>query len=308
VNRYKYSTIFDIFDLLFILISMNPFLTIPEELYLITVDEKTGRKPFLKSRKFDILLAAAILMELALQRRIDTDIDLVLPDLPDPTGHPLLDPALELIHQSRQPRQITWWLLRLAENAGTSRETLVNGLIRKGLLKMVKNRVLMESNAAIREMKRRIREAIFSEEIPDFRDMVIISVAWYGGLLSFILTEEEIHSRLARIDQLAKMDMIGQAVSRSKHSMTLSILLSLRTKEILGIKTPEEKLDELVEEMKALTRISSDDELPDWLRKGTAQYRKTLDYIRETGTNEIVFNRNTATYGLKAGADQRCSF
>ena len=30
---------------------------------------------------------------------------------------------------------------------------------------MVKNRVLMESNAAIREMKHRIREAIFSEEI-----------------------------------------------------------------------------------------------------------------------------------------------
>jgi hypothetical protein len=138
--------------------------------------------------------------------------------------------------------------------------------------------------------------------------MVIISVAWYGGLLNFILTEEEIHSRLARIDQLAKMDMIGQAVSRSKHSMTLSILLSLRTKEILGIKTPEEKLDELVEEMKALTRISSDEELPDWLRKGTAQYRKTLDYIRETGTNEIVFNRNTGTYELKAGADQRRFF
>ena len=280
---------------------MNPFLTIPEELYLITVDEKTGRKPFLKSRKFDLLLAAAILMELALQRRIDTDIDVVLPDLPDPTGHPLLDPALELIHNSPHQRQITWWLLRLAENAGTSRETLVNGLIRKGLLKMVKNRVLME-------MKNRIRETIFSNEIPDFRNMVIISVAWYGGLLNFILTEEEIHSHLARIDQLAKMDMIGQAVSRSKHSMTLSILLSLRTKEILGIKTPEEKLDELVEEMKALTRISSDEELPDWLRKGTAQYRKTLDYIRETGTNEIVFNRNTGTYELKAGADQRRFF
>jgi hypothetical protein len=82
----------------------------------------------------------------------------------------------------------------------------------------------------------------------------------------------------------------------------------MTAKEILGIKTPEEKLDELVEEMKALMHIVKDDDLPGWLRKGTDQYRKTMDYIRETGTNEIVFNAKTGKYGLKAGAGQRLSF
>jgi hypothetical protein len=297
---------------------MENLLTIPEELFLITVNEKTGRKPFLKSRKFDILLAASILMELALQNRIDTDIDFVIPDKPDPTGHPLLDPALEMIRQSPKQQKIAWWLLKLAEKAGRFREILVAELVHKGLLKKGKEHVFLGFASAkypilirdneVKEVKTRIREVIFGKDLPDFRDMVIISVAWYGGLLNFILTEEEIREHSSRIDQLAKMDLIGQAVTKSLQSLTLSILVSMRAKEILGIKAPEEKLEDLVEEMKALTQISNDSDLPEWLRKGAPQYQKTLDYIRETGTNEIVFNKTSGTYGLKAGADQRKSF
>jgi hypothetical protein len=48
--------------------------------------------------------------------------------------------------------------------------------------------------------------------------------------------------------------------------------------------------------------------LPEWIRPGTHQYQKTHDYIRETGTNQIVFNQNSKEYGLKAGVNQRRTF
>ena len=67
---------------------MEHLLTIPEELYLITVNDQTGRRAFLKSKKYDILLAASILMDLALHNRIDTDPEFVFPYRPEPTGHP----------------------------------------------------------------------------------------------------------------------------------------------------------------------------------------------------------------------------
>jgi len=294
---------------------MTHFLTIPEELFLLTVNEKTGRTASVKSRKFDILLAASILMDLALHNRIDTDMEYVIPDNQEPTGHPLLDQALEMIRNSSDQKTIIYWLLRLSERAVQDRKLLVSGLIEKGLLKMDKERVFLGFSSKkypslvkdkeIIEVKTRIRDLVFSTDLPDFRDVVIISIGWYGGLLNLIFSEEEIEKYQIRIEMLAKMDLIGQAVSKSLKELTLSIIFSMHAKEILGIKSPEEKLEDLIGEMKALMHIEDENNLPDWLRKGTIQYQKTLTFIKETGTSEIVYNPLTGKYGLKIWAGLR---
>jgi Golgi phosphoprotein 3 len=298
--------------------TMDHLLTIPEELFLLTVNDQTGRRAFLKSKKYDILLSAAILMDLALHNRIDTDPDYVIPDRPEPTGHPLLDMALKQIQQSRENQKISWWLLKLADKGPRFREILVSGLLEKGLLRMEREHVflgfasntypILVNNQEILEVKTRVKKLIFSNDLPDFRDVVIISVSWYGGLLELILTTGEIEKHRERIEQLARMDFIGQAVSKSIQEVTRSILFLMRSREILGIRSPEEKLEELVEELKALMHIVQDKDMPEWLRRGTVQYQKTLDYIRKTGTNEIIFNSKTGQYGLKAGANTGQTF
>ena len=297
---------------------MDHLLTIPEELFLLTVNDNTGRRAFMKSKKFDLLLAAAILMDLALHHRIDTDLEGVIPDQPEPTGHPLLDLVLTQIRQSHELQKINWWLVKIAEKSTLYREILVAELLAKGLIRIEHERVflgfasnkypILIHDREVIEVKTRVKSLIFSNELPDFRDVVIISLAWYGGLLDLILTEEEIQQYQTRIDQLARMDLIGQAVSKSLHELTLSIVVGMRAREIFGITSPEEKLEELVEELKSLMHIDEDQNLPEWLRKGTAQYLKTLDYIKKTGTNEIIFNAKTGQYGLKAGAGRNQYF
>jgi len=294
---------------------MTNILTIPEELFLLTVNEKTGRKAPIKSTKFDVLLSAAILMELALRNRIDTDLNYLIPDHPEFTGIPLLDQAMEIILANPTQEKITYWLLKLAEKAPRFRATLVSGLIGKGLLRMDQERVFLGftskkypipvQDKEIFEVKTRVRKLVTSSELPDFRDVVIISVAWYGGLLNLIFSEEEINKYQPRIEQLAKMDLIGQAVTKSLKELTLSIVFSMRAKEIMGIKSAEEKLEDLIEEMKTLMQISEDAEMPEWLRKGTPQYKETLSFIKKTGTNEICYNAKTGKYGLKTWAGLR---
>jgi Golgi phosphoprotein 3 len=292
---------------------MEHLLTIPEELFLLTVNERTGRKAFLKSKKFDVLLSASILMDLSLHNRLDTDIDFVIPVQSEPTGHPLLDKVMDRIFHSGKPQKISWWLTNLAEDGPQYRENLVKELLHKGLIRMEKEHVFLGFSSTtypmsirdleIIEVKTRVKHLVFSDELPEIRDVVIISLAWYGGLLNLILTDEEIKLHQQRIEQIARMDFIGQAVSSSMQEVTHSILGFMRTKEIFSSRTPEEKLEELVEEMKALMHLDKEDDLPEWLRKGTGQYQKTLDYVRKTGTNEIVFNKQTGKYGLKAGAN-----
>ena len=201
---------------------MDHLLTVPEELYLLTVNNLTGRRAFLKSKKFDVLLSAAILMDLALHNRIDSDLDFIIPDQPEPTGHALLDIALEQIQQSPVPQKIGWWLVRLADKGARFREILVSGLLEKGLLTMQREHVflgftsdkypILVHDREVTEVKTRVKALIFSDDLPDFRDVVIISVAWYGGLLDMILSGEEIEKYQLRIEQLARMDLIGQAV------------------------------------------------------------------------------------------------
>lgn len=291
---------------------METLLTIPEELFLLTVNPQTGRKITIPSRKFDILLASSILMELALQNRIDTDLEHLIPDLPGLTGNPVLDQALDPIQTHGKLENISHWVIYLAGRAPELREELITELCRKGLLRMEKEKVflgfttrtypVMIRNREITEVRTRIRELVSGDFLPDVRDLVIVSLAWYGGLLEFILTPDEILLRRARIEQLARMDLIGQQISDAFRRLNLAVTAAIRAREILGIKSPEEKIEELIEEMKMVMQVDRDEDLPMWLRKGTAQYQKTLDYIRETGTKEIVFNGRTGEYGLKIWA------
>ncbi|HOW25947.1 MAG TPA: GPP34 family phosphoprotein [Bacteroidales bacterium] len=290
---------------------MELLLSIPEEIYLLPIHKRGGQKIDFKHKKFEITLAASILMDLALRHRIDTDMEHIIPEQETPTGDELLDEVLDWIFHAPRQETITYWIRRITERAEHIRKSVLEGLLHKKILKVSKQHIFLgyaskkypvADDREIREIKSRVRDLVLGNELPELRDMVIISLAYYGDLLSFIFSEEEIILRKHRIEHLAKMDLIGQAITRSVKELTFSVVASMRTKDLLGIKTPVEKLDELVEEMKALMQIEQDTDLPEWLRKGTDQYLKTLAYIEETGTNEIVFNTKTGKYGLKLWA------
>jgi hypothetical protein len=287
---------------------MEFLLTIPEEIYLLPVHKRGGQKIDFKHKKLEITLAASILMDLALRNRIDTDLEHIIPDQKAPTGDALLDEVMGWIIDSPRQETIAYWIIRITERAEFIRQSILEGLLRKRILKVRRQHIFLgyaskkypvADDREIREIKSRVRDLVLGNNLPELRDMVIISLAYYGGLLGFIFSEEEIILRKHRIEQLAKMDLIGQAITRSLKELTFSVVASMRTKDLLGIKSPLEKLDELVEEMKSLLQIERDEDLPEWLRKGTDQYLKTLAYIEETGTNEIVFNAKTGKYGLK---------
>jgi hypothetical protein len=287
---------------------METLLSIPEEVYLLPIHKRGGQKIDFRHRKFEITLAAAILMDLALRNRIDTDLEHIIPDRETPTGDALLDEVLDWITRSPGQETITHWIVRITERSERIRQAILESLLQKNILKVRKERIFLgysskkypvADDREIKEIKSRVRDLVMGNDLPELRDMVIISLAYYGGLLNFIFSEEEIILRKHRIEQLAKMDLIGQAITRSVKELTFSVVASMRTKDLLGIKSAGEKMDELVEEMKSLFQIENDRDLPEWLRKGTDQYLKTLEFIEETGTNEIVYNAKTGKYGLK---------
>jgi len=55
----------------------------------------------------------------------------------------------------------------------------------------------------------------------------------------------------------------------------------------------------LIKQTKQIYNIEHNDDLPDWLKKGTQQYEKTLELITKTGRIDIYFDEKTGEYGYK---------
>ncbi len=198
-------------------------LSIPEELFLLSTDHAEGNTSGMHSSSFKLALAGSILMELALQNRIDTDTEKVIIESTEPTGSEILDIALIDMQLDASRRNINFWMNRLYEKHESFVDALLNVLIRKGLLKIENRKILWVFSAPkypirdreeVKDVKSRLRALIFSEEIPDLHDMVIISLLYNSGMLHFVLNHEERDQHRERIELIAKMDLIGQNIGK----------------------------------------------------------------------------------------------
>jgi len=288
---------------------MSKFLSIPEEILLLAVEDSGGINPH--SKTLDAVLASAVLMDLAIRNRIDTDLDDLIPVRNESCNDLVLDEALSSIFEGKDKKSPAYWIARLGVRAEEFKEMLFSSLLVKRILKVENQKVLwffasrkypLIGDAEVKEVKSRIRDLVFSSDLPDLQDMAIVSLIYYGNMLPMVFTETEISTFHARIEQLARMDLIGQAIGKALLELAPGFHIASKAMELLGIRTSQEKLDELVDEVKAKYHITNDEDLPDWLRRGTPQYHKTLAFIEESGTNDIYYHHLKGEYVIKSRA------
>ena len=201
-----------------------------EEVVLLLLRDDDGKFVHVPSWLLDRILAGAVLMDLAMEYRIDTDPErLVLID-DTPVGDSLLDPTLARIAEDREgaERDARYWIEQEATHAEEIREEALNRLVQVGILEREDDRFLwvfksrrypVIDGKAEREVKLRIMGVLFSDEIPDPRDVVIICLADACGLFRELLPRRELEQASVRIEQVRKLDLIGQAMSQTIYDM-----------------------------------------------------------------------------------------
>ena len=85
-------------------------LTFAEELLTLIIDGENVKQAYIPDRAKRFALAGAVLMELALENRIDTDVESLYVTDPTPLGDALLDPALAEIAQEGDTRPAQFWV------------------------------------------------------------------------------------------------------------------------------------------------------------------------------------------------------
>ena len=71
---------------------------------------------------------------------------------------------------------------------------------------------------------------LFSNEIPSPHDVTIIALAEACGIFSDLLSRQELERAAPRIEQVRKLDLIGQAMTRAIVDIELSVAASVQAR------------------------------------------------------------------------------
>ncbi len=192
-----------------------------EEIMLLLLDDEGERFLRVPDWSLRYALAGGVLMDLAMEDRIDTDLEkLTLVD-PTPLGDDILDPVLADIAASTGTHDARYWVEQAAGRAYETREAAMERLIARGILEQREDRMLwmfrsrryppVDGIAEI-EVKLRIMEVLFAEVVPTPRDVVIICLADACGIFNELLSSEDLREVQPRIELVRGMDLIGRAV------------------------------------------------------------------------------------------------
>ncbi|MCF7837289.1 MAG: anti-sigma factor antagonist [Candidatus Marinimicrobia bacterium] len=207
--------------------------SLAEEIYLLALDEEKGAIKRLPPAALRYALASALLTDLALHDRIDTDLDTLKVLDPSPSGDPLLDDTIKRLAAEAAPQTTAFWLDQLSQSAHAIEERVLERLIAKGILKLEQRQVMwvfetrrypLQDDRELKEVRTRLRELIMGDEIPDPRDAVLISLADACGLIKDLLPPHDLAAARERIAALARLDLIGRETGRALREIECAIL------------------------------------------------------------------------------------
>ncbi len=208
-----------------------------EEIILLLLNDEDGSFARVPYWSLNYALAGGVLMDLAMADRIDTDLEKLFVVNDAPTGDNLLDPTLADIVAEQQQRDARFWVERTANRAEEIRELALARLVERGILEQREERFLwvfksrrypLIEGETEREVKLRIMGVLFSDEIPSPHDVVVICLADACHIFERLLSRREQERAAERIEQVRKLDLIGQAMAQAIQDIELSVAASVQ--------------------------------------------------------------------------------
>ncbi|MES2692975.1 MAG: GPP34 family phosphoprotein [Verrucomicrobiota bacterium] len=211
-------------------------LTFVEELVLLALDDTTGAPLPLPAAAFGYALAGALICDLSLLNRVDTDPEKLVVLSTATTCDPILDQALQTLSGTPETLPVSRWLGVFSENTRVFQNAAIDRLVARGVLRLEEKKILWVfgvrryptiDNQERTEVRTRLAALILGDDLPDPRDSMLISLLVACHLAETIFAGPEFNARSARIAQLAKMDLVGREVATSLDTLTRALRSAL---------------------------------------------------------------------------------
>ena len=207
-----------------------------EEVMLLLLNDNGGKFVDVPAPSLDCALAGAVLMDLAMENRIDTDPERLFVVDTTPLDDDLLDPTLERIVASTETHDAAHWIRETTIHADQIHDRSLARLVERGILRQEDDRFMwvfhtrrypVIDNRTVREVKLRLMGVLFSDEIPDARDILLISLSDVCGIFGSLLSTAELDSAAERIAQVRKLDLMGREVTKAVREIETSLAAAI---------------------------------------------------------------------------------
>ena len=204
-----------------------------EELILLMLNEQSGYLEMVPGWSFSCVMAGSVIADLALEDRIDSDLNRLYLVDPTPIGDKLLDPTLKEIAESRESSDTQFWIERTAGRSEEIVTATLDRLVERKILdyemggfwglsrSVSRSGTYPTSDFHVRqEAKSRVLSVILNDDIPDPSDAILIALMHTCGGFKLVLSPEDYEEKLERIETIAKLDLVGRSVASAVRDST----------------------------------------------------------------------------------------
>jgi Golgi phosphoprotein 3 len=210
-------------------------LTLSEELFLLSLQEKKGAVKFNNTIELPYALAGALLFELFLAGKVRLEGKKVAAVGRVLASTELLNEMLEKI-SAGQPKKIAHWVEVFGGKDRKLRKTVVDGLVVKGILKEEEKILLWvipytgyaeQDTSAKFALKQRLRGVVLGGQPAGERDTALLSLVLAGGLLDHLFTRDELRRAKKVVEDLVESDAVGQAVTETIEAINAAVMTAV---------------------------------------------------------------------------------
>ncbi|MXY15630.1 MAG: cytochrome P450, partial [Acidobacteria bacterium] len=205
-----------------------------EELILLMLDEQTGYMEMVPGWDFSCVMAGAVIADLTLEDKLDTDLEKLYLVDSDPTGDGLLDPTLKDITESDETADTQYWIERNTVRTDDIVTATLDRLVERNIVEyepggfwglsrsVSRSGTYPASDVETRkEAKARILNVILNDVIPDPRDAILVALLHTCGGFKRLLEPEDYEEKLERIETIARLDLVGRTVAAAVKDSTV---------------------------------------------------------------------------------------
>jgi Golgi phosphoprotein 3 len=206
-------------------------LNLIDQLTLLALDDKKG-SIIPDSISFSYAIAGAVILELALEEKVDISHELVRIKDRTKTGDTILDAYFELIQQSKKERKIKSWVDRIGNKAEQIKKDTIEKLIAKRILEKKEKKILWvftinkypaQNSRPENRLRNRLYDIIVYGHKPDLKEIMLLNLIESCSLGKEVFGKEQVKLFKKKIKQINESDDLAGVVNKSIKEITDAI-------------------------------------------------------------------------------------
>jgi Golgi phosphoprotein 3 len=198
-------------------------LNLIDQLTLLALDDEKGTF-VADSTAYTYAITGAIIMELALEERIDLSGEKVVVKDQTKTGDKIIDTYFATIIESEKERKIKSWVDRFGNKANKIQRDTIDKLIKNRILEKREdkilwifsyNKYLAHNPRPENKLRRRLYDIIVNSHRPELKEIMLLNLIESCSLGKEVFGKEQVKTFKNKLKSINEYDHLGDAVNKS---------------------------------------------------------------------------------------------